>query len=91
MQQMIDVRIAPNGRMVLPKSARTALGLTGEGVISLSVEGDEVKLSSMQANIKHAQALYRAHVKTDQSSDGFLADRREEDGREEGARNAAKR
>ena len=78
MQHLIDIRVAPNGRMVLPKAARSALGVTGAGVISLSVEGDEVKLTSMASNVKRAQALYRQHVKFGTSSDDFLEARRRE-------------
>lgn len=82
MPQMIDIRIAPNGRMVLPKAARVALGVTGAGVLALSVEGDEVKLTSMASRVRHAQALYRQHVKNDLSSDDFLEERRQEAARE---------
>ena len=78
MPQMINARIAANGRMVLPKAAREALGVTGAGVIALSVEGDEVKMTSMAARIKYAQALYRQHVKNGTSSDDFLEERRQE-------------
>lgn len=78
MSQSISVRLAPNGRMVLPKAARTALGVTGAGVVSLSVDGDEVKLTSMATNVKRAQALYREHVKNGTSSDDFLEERRQE-------------
>lgn len=76
MQEVIDVRIATNGRMVLPRSVRNALGVTGAGVVVLSVDGDEVKLSSMRQSINRAQALYRANVTNDQSSDDFLEERR---------------
>jgi len=82
MAEQIEVRIMPNGRMVLPKAARAALGLSGAGVIAVSVEGDEVKLTSMAASIKKAQALYKAHVKDDQSSEDFLAARKAEAARE---------
>ena len=82
MSQMIDIRIAPNGRMVLPKAARAALGVTGASIVSLSVDGDEVKLTSMASNVKHAQALYRQHVKNGRSSDDFLEERRQEAARE---------
>ncbi len=84
MRSVIDVRVAPNGRMVLPKSARAALGVTGAGVVTLSVEGDEVKLISMTSSIKRAQALYRAHVVDDKSSDEFLEERRKEAVKEPG-------
>lgn len=76
MQEVMDIRIATNGRMVLPRSARKALGVTGAGVVVLSVDGDEVKLSSMRHSIERAQALYRAHVTQDQSSSDFLEARR---------------
>ena len=82
MQQTVNIRIAPNGRMVLPKAARVALGVTGAGVLALSVEGDEVKFISTASRIKHAQELYRKHVKNDRSSDDFLEERREEAARE---------
>lgn len=84
MAQVINARIAANGRMVLPKAVRAALGVTGAGVVALSVEGDEVKLTSMASRIKHAQALYRQHAKGDYTVDDFLRERREEAARAEG-------
>ena len=82
MSNVINVRIASNGRMVLPKAAREALGVTGAGVIALVVEGDEVKLTSMASRVKYAQALYREHVKNGTSSDDFLEERRQEAARD---------
>ena len=78
MSSSMDVRVAPNGRMVLPRSVRDALGITGAGVIVLSVEGTEVKLTSMRQSIKLAQALYRKHATNDLSVDDFIAERRAE-------------
>jgi bifunctional DNA-binding transcriptional regulator/antitoxin component of YhaV-PrlF toxin-antitoxin module len=80
---MFNVRIAANGRMVLPKAVRAALGVDGAGVVSISIEGGEAKLTSMASRIKHAQALYRKHVKNDRSSDDFLEERRQEAARDE--------
>ena len=76
MAQLIDLRIAPNGRVVLPKVAREALGVTGAGLVALSVEGEVVTLTSMASNVRRAQALYQAHVLQDQTSDAFLESRR---------------
>ena len=76
MQEMLDVRVATNGRMVLPRSVRKVLGVTGAGVVVLSIDGDEVKLSSMRQSINRAQALYRAHVANDRSSADFIEERR---------------
>jgi bifunctional DNA-binding transcriptional regulator/antitoxin component of YhaV-PrlF toxin-antitoxin module len=78
MKQEMDVRIAANGRMVLPRTVRDALGVEGAGVVVLSVEGDQVKLSSMRQSLKRAQALYRAHATNDKSSDDFVKERRKE-------------
>jgi bifunctional DNA-binding transcriptional regulator/antitoxin component of YhaV-PrlF toxin-antitoxin module len=83
MSQVINARIAANGRMVLPKAVRAALGVTGAGVVALTVEGDEVRLTSMASRIKYAQALYRQHVKDDYTVDDFLKERREEAARDE--------
>ena len=82
MQEMMDIRIAKNGRMVLPRSARNALGVTGAGVVVLSIDGDDVKLSSMRQSIKRAQDLYRQHATNDLSVDDFLAERRAEAARD---------
>ena len=82
MQELIDIRIAENGRMVLPRAARKALGVTGAGVVVLSIEGDNVKLTSMRQSIKRAQDLYRQHATNDLSVDDFIAERRAEAARE---------
>lgn len=82
MQELIDIRIAKNGRMVLPRAARQALGVTGAGVVVLSIEGDNVKLTSMQQSIKRAQELYRVHATNDLPVDDFLVERRAEAARE---------
>ncbi len=76
------VKIAANGRLVLPKSVREALGLEDAGVLALSVEGNEVRLTPMREKIRRAQELYRQHCKGDYSSDDFLRDRRKEAERE---------
>jgi bifunctional DNA-binding transcriptional regulator/antitoxin component of YhaV-PrlF toxin-antitoxin module len=85
MQEMIDIRIAENGRMVLPRSARNALGVTGAGVVVLSIDGDNVKLTSMRQSIKRAQDLYRQHATNDLSVDDFLVERRDEAARDDEA------
>lgn len=75
MNKVMDVRVSENGRLVLPRSVRKALGMEGAGVLVLSVEGDAVTLTSMRQSISKAQALYRANVIEDLSSEDFLRDR----------------
>ena len=40
----MDVRIAANGRLILPRVVRDAMGLTGGTKVHLTVEGDVMRL-----------------------------------------------
>lgn len=81
--QTYDVKVAANGRLVLPASVRAALGLHGESRITLTVDDEGVSLHPMAHHILKAQALYRQHVTSGKSVDDFLKARRlEESGRE---------
>ena len=82
MNQVMDVHVANNGRMVLPKSVRAALGVADGGAIILSVEGDVVKLTSIRQSVARAQSLYRQYATNDISVDAFIAERRAESARE---------
>ena len=82
MKQDMDIRVAANGRMVLPRTVREALGVSGAGVVVLSIDGDQVKLSTMQQSLKRAQMLYKSSATVDKSSDDFLSERRKESLRE---------
>jgi AbrB family looped-hinge helix DNA binding protein len=76
--QSIDVRVASNGRMVLPASVRKAMGIHGDVKVILTVENDEVRLSPIGHGVSRAQALYREYAKQARSVDDFLADRNAE-------------
>ena len=78
MGKAFDARVANNGRLVLPKMVREALGMADGGTVVFSVEGDEVKLTSIHQSIKRAQDLYRQHVTSDFTVDDFIAERRAE-------------
>lgn len=85
MGMSIDVRVAQNGRMVLPRAVRNALGMPDGGTVVVSIEGDEVMLSSIRHSVRHVQELYRQHVQNDMTSDDFVAERRAEAERDKGA------
>lgn len=85
MGKAFDARVAQNGRLVLPKMVREALGMADGGTVVFSVEGDEVKLTSIQQSVRHAQSLYRQYATGNASVDDFLAERRAETVREEQA------
>lgn len=84
MNQAIDVRVAQNGRMVLPRPVRELLGIADGGTVVVSTDGETVTLTPISASIRRAQALYRKHAKTDLTTDEFLAERRAEAAREAG-------
>lgn len=74
--QSIDVKVASNGRMILPASVRKAMGLHGDAKIILTVEDDQVRLSPIGHGVSRAQALYREHAKQARTVDDFLSDRK---------------
>lgn len=78
----MDVRVAGNGRLILPQSVRKAMGLTGETKVILTLENDEVRLSPIGHGVARARELYRQNASAARSTDEFLADRKEEAARE---------
>ena len=76
--QTIDIRVASNGRMVLPAAVRKALGLHGDTKVILTLEDDQVRLSPIRHGVSRAQALYREHAKHARTTDDFLEDRKTE-------------
>lgn len=85
MGKAFDVKMAQNGRLVLPKKVREALGMADGGTVVFSVEDGEVKLTSIRQNIRHAQGLYRRHASGGATTDDFIAERRADADREDEA------
>ena len=84
----VDLRVGANGRMVLPKALRQAMGLAGDTKVIATVEGDEVRLTPVQHGARRAQELYKRYAKHPRTTDEFLADRRAEADAEEAASKA---
>jgi AbrB family looped-hinge helix DNA binding protein len=76
MGENFDAKVARNGRLVLPKSVRQALGMADGGTVVFSVEDGEIRLTSIQDSVRRAQALYRQYATHDATVDDFLAERR---------------
>ena len=74
--QVMDIRVASNGRMILPLAIRKAMGLHGEGKVILTVENDEVRLSPIGHGVSRAKALYREHASQARTTSDFLNDRK---------------
>ena len=84
MATTMDVRVAENGRMILPQSVRKAMGLQGETKVVLTLENDEVRLTPIGHGVARARALYREHASAGRSTEAFLADRKVEAARDAG-------
>ncbi|WP_112875507.1 AbrB/MazE/SpoVT family DNA-binding domain-containing protein [Paracoccus endophyticus] len=80
----MDVRVASNGRLILPRQAREAMGLSGDTKVSLVIEGDLVRLVPLSHRVRRAREMYREAVTEPRTTEDFLRDRHEEAEREEG-------
>jgi antitoxin PrlF len=80
--ESLDIRVASNGRMVLPLAVRNAMGLHGETKVIATIVDGEVRLAPIASGIARAQALYQQHVTADRSTAEFLAARAAEAARE---------
>ena len=76
----IDLKVAANGRMVLPKSVREAMGLSK---VTAIVEAGGVRLVPIGHRVMRARELYLQAVKSPRTTEDFLRDRREEAGHDE--------
>ena len=84
----MDVRVASNGRLILPRAARDAMGLSGDTKVTLSIDGDVVRLEPLGHRVRRAREMYRAAIKTPRTTEDFLRDRRAEAERDDGAATA---
>ena len=80
----MDIRVAENGRMILPQSVRKAMRLQGESKVILTLENDEVRLTPIGHGVARARALFREHATVSRSTDDFLDDRKAEAARDAG-------
>jgi AbrB family looped-hinge helix DNA binding protein len=78
MRHRTRLKIAENGRVVIPAEFRKALGVTAGGEVLLRWEDDELRITTMKQNIARAQRHAKKHIKPGVSIvDEFLAERRE--------------
>ncbi len=78
----MDIKVAGNGRMVLPASVRKLMGLHGDTKLILTIEDDQVRLSPIGHGVSRAQALYRERASQLRTTDDFLTDRKAEAARD---------
>jgi bifunctional DNA-binding transcriptional regulator/antitoxin component of YhaV-PrlF toxin-antitoxin module len=80
----MDVRVAANGRLILPRAVRDAMGLTGDTKVHLTVVGDVVRLEPLGHRVRRAREMYRAAINDPRTTEDFLRDRHAEADAEEG-------
>lgn len=76
---MIKTKVSDGGRIVIPAQFRKALGIEIGQNVTLSVEDDELRVTSSKAALKRLQRLVRKHVPEGVSLvDELIRERREE-------------
>ena len=72
-------RVSPDGRIVIPASFRKILGIKSGDEVTVRIEDNELRVSTLKAHIERAQRLVRRHVKHGTSLvDELIAERRRE-------------
>jgi antitoxin PrlF len=79
MTASIGVKVAANGRLVLPVAIRKAMGIDGETKVYVSVKDGEARLKTISQNVREAQAMYRKYAKKHSTVDDFLRERKEDE------------
>ena len=76
------LRVASNGRIVLPAEVRKRLGLSDGGDLLMEETPDGLVLRTVAHSVARAQAIARRYLadRPDVSVDAFLATRRSESG-----------
>src|SRR6266849_2733476 len=72
------LRVNENGRVVIPASFRTALGINAGDEVVMRIEDDELRITTLKRRIERAQRRIRRYIKPGRSlSDELIAERRE--------------
>ncbi len=78
MNSEIRLRVTDNGRIVIPAAFRKALGIEIGDEVVLSVQDNELRVTTQQQRIQRAQERARQHLKPGTSLVAeLLAERRE--------------
>jgi AbrB family looped-hinge helix DNA binding protein len=78
MNQEARLKVNENGRVVIPAAFRKALGIKAGDQVILSVEDNELRITTMKRRIERAQQRARKYLKPGVSLvDELIAERRE--------------
>jgi bifunctional DNA-binding transcriptional regulator/antitoxin component of YhaV-PrlF toxin-antitoxin module len=82
--QRWTLKVAPDGRFVIPAAARAAMELGNEGKVTAYIEDGVLKLVSPAVAIRRIQEMLKPYrSETGSIVDEFIAERRAEAAREE--------
>jgi antitoxin PrlF len=72
------MRVNENGRIVIPANFRKALGIEPGDEVVLSIEDDELRISTVESRVRRAQSMLRQYLKPGKPlSEELIAERRE--------------
>lgn len=76
----VEVKVAANGRMIIPVDVRKALGIEGGGSLMLELTGDALTLRTRAQRVARAKAMAAEMLRDIAGSavDALIADRRAE-------------
>lgn len=78
MEQQKRSRIEEKGRIVIPTSFRTTLGLKVGDEVDLRIEDNEIRISTLKSRLERSRQRLRKFVKPGRMlSDELIAERRE--------------
>lgn len=78
MELQLRAKLGEKGRLVIPAEIREALGMEVGTAVDLRVEGDELRISTLQSRIRRVQERARKYIKPGVSlSEELSAERRE--------------
>lgn len=78
MEQQKRSRIEEKGRVVIPASFRTTLGLKVGDEVDLRIEDNEIRISTLKSRLERSRQRLRKFVKPGRTlSDELIAERRE--------------
>jgi AbrB family looped-hinge helix DNA binding protein len=78
MRPQARLKVNENGRVVIPAAFRKALGIRPGDEVILSVEDNELRITTMKRRIERAQQRARKYLKPSVSLvDELIAERRE--------------
>ena len=71
------VKLGSNGRLVIPAAVRRALGVIEGDEMSLTLVGDELRVTTIRAAVRRVQRVLAQRVPTERSlADELIAERR---------------